>query len=70
MKTKKIKTPEEIKAEIESISCVYRVILNTKIEIKGVKANFVSQIDALARLRILYWTLGEDRPKFKCDESI
>ena len=59
----------EVRSEIERVTNAYGHVLNSgpaSIHINGPRA--LMQIDAVTRLDVLYWALGEKRPHFPYDE--
>lgn len=64
-----MKTEAEIRGEIEEITKNYDHVLScgpADVFINAPRA--ISQVCTTAQLDILYWMLGEKRPRFVCDD--
>ena len=64
-----MKTKDEIIREIQNIEATYGYIVDqpfASIQINAPVA--LMQISTIAKLDILYWAIGQDRPKYKYDE--
>jgi hypothetical protein len=64
-----MKTEKEIREKIKKIETDYEHVLSiapASIEINAPRA--LMQISAKSELNALYWTLNEQRPRFKCDD--
>lgn len=64
-----MKTKIEVLTEIEKVIEANEHILDcypATVDINSPMA--LMQLEATSRLSTLYWVIGENRPKFKCDE--
>lgn len=60
----------EIRTQIKAVTNFYQYILDlgpATVVINAPRA--LMQITAKEKLETLYWVLGEERPKFKCDDE-
>ena len=65
-----MRTEKEIREKIKKLTLVYKHILDCRAATVFNNApRALMQVEAASQLDALYWTLGEKRPKFKCDES-
>ena len=65
-----MKTEKEIRAQIEAIKRECSHLLGNKMAKISVDPTMACQQDtAIFSLNMLYWVLGESRPKFECDEQ-
>jgi hypothetical protein len=64
-----MKTEQEIRNQISHVVDENKHLLNcypATVEINSPRA--LMQLTASTQLDVLYWALGEKRPKFKCDD--
>ncbi len=65
-----MKTEEEVKIEIAKTVVDNRYVLDRmKADIFSNHPRALIQSTTLVRLDALYWCLGEERPKFRCEEE-
>ncbi len=65
-----MKTKQEIENEIKKTIEDYRHVLDcgpATVEINSPRA--LMQLAATSKLNTLYWSIGEKRPQFTCDDS-
>ena len=64
-----MKTEKEIRERIEKITSAYEHVLvcgPASIQINAPRA--LMQVSAKEMLDTLYWVIGEERPRFTCDD--
>lgn len=65
-----MKNEKEIREFIERETENYKHVLDCGPATTGVNApRALMQLAAIAMLNALYWVLGEERPKFECDDG-
>lgn len=65
-----VKNDKEIREQIKKIVDSYKHVLDCYPATVGINApRALMQIEAQSKLDALYWTLGEKRPRFKCDDT-
>ena len=64
-----MKNEKEIREIIGTVTASNQHVLDcypATIDINAPRA--LMQLAAVSRLEVLYWVLGEERPRFKCDD--
>lgn len=64
-----MRTKEQVKERIKQIETAYSHVLEigpATLDVNAPRA--LMQLEALNWLDILYWTIGEPRPKYVCDD--
>jgi hypothetical protein len=63
-----VKSEQEIREKIEKVTTLYKHVLDCGPATVAVNApRALMQLEAKAILTSLYWALGENSPKFTCD---
>ena len=65
-----MKTEKEVREQVDKVIAQYKHVLDCSIATVYINApRALMQLDAITKLDMLYFVLGEERPKFYCDEE-